>query len=111
MDAPPVRGDGRLGSAVAELVENAVLHGGDAPTVSVTATVGDGRVELAVADDGPGIPRVERAVIGGDVDITQLAHSRGMGLWIAASAASAVGGDISFPDPSKVVLGLPVWED
>ncbi|MFC7068632.1 PAS domain S-box protein [Halobaculum lipolyticum] len=112
VDVPPVsvRGDDRLGAAIDELVENAVVHGGDAPTVAVTATVDGDRAVLAVDDDGPGIPRVERAVIAGDVDITQLAHSRGLGLWVAASVVSAVGGDLSFPEPSTVRLDLPVCD-
>ncbi|WP_254840888.1 PAS domain S-box protein [Natronomonas marina] len=96
--------------AVAELVENAAVHGGEAPTVTVTGSVDAETIRLAILDDGPGIPDRERAVVTGETDITQLNHSRGLGLWLAWYATTALGGTLSFDDDhdgGAVVLTLP----
>lgn len=53
-DLPPVAADHLLYQALYEVLENAAVHGGDAPTVQVTAGT-DGDVVVTVADDGPGV--------------------------------------------------------
>jgi signal transduction histidine kinase len=72
-----------LAVALRNVVENAAEHN-DAtePFVVVSAEETDGSLKLAVADNGPGIPDHERAVIdAGEED--QLRHSSGLGLWTA----------------------------
>lgn len=44
----------RVEQAVSNLVENALRHGGE--KISLAAKGGDGRLEITVADDGPGFP-------------------------------------------------------
>lgn len=104
-----VAGD-QLQRAVAELIENAVQHAGDAPDVRVQADRDRGRVTLRVVDDGPGIPEEERAVVTREVDIDQLAHSQGLGLWFVRWVMDAYGGEfgIEATDEGTVVsIGLP----
>jgi len=88
--------DDLLELAVGNLVENAIEHHEDTPTVDVTVATDGEWVDLTVADDGPGIPERERAIVGGDREITQLDHSRGLGLWVARWIVEGVGGQLRF---------------
>ena len=91
--------DGLLALAVENLVENAIEHHDGTPTVDVELrTVDEGWVDLTVRDDGPGIPERERAVVGGEREITQLDPSRGLGLWVARWIVEGVGGHLRFDD-------------
>ena len=61
---PSVVAHPKLSTAIAHLIENAIDHGvADGGTIRVTATTDDEQVVITVADDGPGIPRNELAVI------------------------------------------------
>lgn len=99
-----VLGDGHLTTALLELVENAVTHGGNDATVSLEAAPVEGAadtwVDLRVVDDGPGIPDAERKAVTDERDITQLDHGSGLGLWLVRWAVEAVGGDLGFDDRS-----------
>jgi signal transduction histidine kinase len=86
--------DDGVETAISELVENAVEHGGS--DVRIEATGDDEVVRLAVVDNGPGIPEIERAVLSGEAEITQLTHGSGLGLWVARSVAEAAGGALTF---------------
>lgn len=106
----PVYGDDLLRKAIVELVENAALHGGDAPNVTVSGSVDDETVTIRIEDDGPGVPERERQVVSGERDITQLDHSRGLGLWLAHYVVESLDGSLSFDDDhdgGAVVLSLP----
>ena len=83
--------------AIKNLVENALQHGdnGTPPTVTVTATVEDGAVHVVVADDGPGIPPQEIAVIEEGRE-TALDHASGLGLWLVKRVVIQSGGELSF---------------
>ncbi|WP_436907607.1 PAS domain S-box protein [Halosimplex marinum] len=81
--------------AVRNLVENALVHSGEAPTVSVTGAVEGGSVALSVADDGPGIPDVELAALERGAE-TPLDHGSGVGLWLVEWVVAKSGGDLSF---------------
>jgi two-component system, OmpR family, sensor histidine kinase ChvG len=48
--------DGRLGQVITNLVDNAISFSPDGGTVRVTARRADQEIEIAVADEGPGIP-------------------------------------------------------
>ena len=99
---------------VDELVENAVTHT-DQTTPSVTIRVrssGDGgRIE--VADDGPGIPPEERAVLL-EGEETPVRHGSGIGLWLVYWTVKRLGGDLSFenrePRGSIVRIDLPDFQ-
>jgi signal transduction histidine kinase len=97
--------DDSIETALTELLENAIEHGGG--EIRVRTEVADGTVRLAVEDDGPGIPEDERAVLSGETEITQLTHGSGLGLWVARSVAEAAGGDLSFDtDGDRTVVRL-----
>jgi PAS domain S-box-containing protein len=88
----------RLGSAIEELVTNAVVHNPD-PEPSVRVTVAPapepGWTDVVVADDGPLIPESERAVINDDADISPLQHGTGLGLWLVRWTVERFGGTVS----------------
>jgi signal transduction histidine kinase len=97
--------------ALAELVENAVVHSDhDAPSVVVSARAASDGVAVSVADDGPGIPESETAVLTAGRE-TQLEHASGLGLWLVRWTASLSAGKLSFeenePRGSVVTLRLP----
>nr|WP_303647637.1 PAS domain S-box protein [Haloarchaeobius sp. HME9146] len=89
--------DDGLDLALANLIENAVEHGGEHITVSLTREAES--VTIRVADDGPGLPERERELVQGERDITQLEHGSGLGLWVVDAAVRSLGGDLSFADP------------
>lgn len=86
----------QLQRAVESLVENALTHAGEAPTVLVRGQTTDGTVHLEVIDDGPGIPEHERGPVFDDRDITQLEHGSGVGLWLARWTVEACGGHLEY---------------
>lgn len=82
-DEARVRAHEYVDDAVGELVENAVRHNDSAdPHVWLTVRRESDAVTLTVADDGPGIPPVERRVLEQKTE-TQTEHSQGLGLWLA----------------------------
>ena len=98
-----VRADDNLRIVIETLVDNAIRHNtASTPTVTVSATPTDNdRVELSVADNGPGIPETERRVITGDEDITQLTHGSGLGLWLVRWIIEGYGGDLAIDTPAS----------
>lgn len=82
--------------ALEALVENAVVHNTSRPPrawIDVETT--DGTVRVSVADDGPGIPEMERSIIERGQE-TPLEHGTGLGLWLVKWIVDAANGDISF---------------
>ena len=119
-DVRPTADDGEVladvghdvGLALAQLVENGIVHDHGDPHVEVTVRHGSDRVRVTVADDGPGIPRHERAVVAGDTEPTQLEHGSGLGLWVARWVVEGYGGTVRFSDEgddagATVTLRLP----
>ena len=91
--------DELLETAIENLVENAIEHHPDDPTVEIRlSSVGETWLDIAVSDDGPGIPDREREIVSGDREITQLDHSRGLGLWVSRWVARGVDGRLLFGD-------------
>jgi len=83
----------RIEQALGNLVDNALVHG--AGTVTLTALRSDGRVELHVADEGPGLPE-EFASSAFDrfsrADEARRRSGSGLGLAIVEAIARAHGG-------------------
>lgn len=117
----PVATGFELKDALENLVENAIVHNTDAPTVSVTtrtetpihaSTRGSGRNALIkVTDDGPGIPDHERAVIFDDEDITQLKHGSGLGLWVVRWIIESANGSLTYnrsDGRTTITVRLPI---
>lgn len=104
-----------LDVAIRELLENAIKHATtDAPTVAVDIDSDGDDVTVRVADEGPGLPEQDRAVLEGGSE-TPLDHGSGLGLWLANWVVTAAGGSISVPeagpDGSVVALSLPADRD
>ena len=104
-----------LSHVLDNLVENAIVHN-DAPTpvITVGARVTDTEITLSVADNGPGLPDSERAVIeAGDEDA--LEHGSGLGLWAVKWGVIRLGGALTFedrkPHGTVVVITLPTDAD
>ena len=86
-----VVGHPKLPAAVAHLIENALEHATqDGGEIRVTATADD-EVHITVADDGPGIPTNELAVLD-QADESTLSHASGAGLWLIDRIATYSGG-------------------
>ena len=87
-DEPAVEGDPtRLRQALGNLVGNGLRHGS---TVSIDVVQREGRVELDVSDDGPGVdPGLDLFARG-----ASNAGSTGIGLWLARRIAEAHGGSL-----------------
>ena len=95
---------------VTNLVENAVEHGDQRPRVAVRGRRTDTGVKIVVANDGPGIPDSERAVIEAGEE-TPLSHATSVGLWGTRWAVGAMNGSLSFADSdlggTEAVVELP----
>jgi len=96
-----VRGDAQaLRSAVRNLVDNALLHGGPAPHVHVGLSVQDGQVLLQVDDSGPGIPEAERERVFDRFHRREgtTGEGSGLGLAIVRAVAQQHGGQVRLLD-------------
>ena len=100
-----------IDAALAELVENAIVHNdAENPRVAVTADPSGQRVELTVSDNGPGIPSYELDVLdqGGE---TSLLHGSGAGLWLVQTAVENSDGTVTYDtdddDGTTVRVRLP----
>jgi len=92
-----------LQHAVEQVLENAAEHSeASSPTVSVVLdrrTVDDVEwVSLRVADDGPGLPPGERAVVTDGADITPLNHGSGLGLWVVRWVIESLDGEMAIEE-------------
>ncbi|HSK61763.1 MAG TPA: DUF4118 domain-containing protein, partial [Actinomycetospora sp.] len=113
-DLPAVLADAGLAERiVANLVDNALRHGGDG-AVAVRASSYADRVELRVVDGGPGVPRKQRDRLF--TPFQQLGDRRratgvGLGLHVARGFAEAMGGTLDAEDTPggglTMVLSLP----
>jgi PAS domain S-box-containing protein len=106
-----VAGDAHLAEVIDELIENAMEHNEPPVAVDIRAERSDASpddfVDLRIADNGPGIGDMERGVVSGETEITQLTHGSGLGLWFVHSVVEAYGGRIEFVDGEDD--GTTVW--
>lgn len=86
-----------LRTVLAELVENAIVHAGEPPTVELTLVDTNDGIELTVTDDGPGIPTHEQEILEEETE-TQLSHGSGLGLWIVQWGVRQLGGELQFTE-------------
>jgi PAS domain S-box-containing protein len=102
----------QLESALTELIENAIEHSdGDTPEVSLSATMcPNQRLELCVADCGPGLPRTELETLKRGEE-TPLVHGQGLGLWLVNWVVSRMDGSLSVaendPTGTRVTMVVP----
>ncbi|AKH98370.1 PAS domain-containing sensor histidine kinase [Halanaeroarchaeum sulfurireducens] len=107
-----VRATKSIDRALTELLTNAVVHSDQAePVIEVTVEDRDDTVAVRIADDGPGIPDMERKIVTGEAEIEPLYHSSGMGLWLVKLIVQKSGGSLAFeenePRGSIVSIRLP----
>jgi signal transduction histidine kinase len=113
---PTVRGDReRLRQVLQNLLENAVKYSRVGDEIDVRAWAKNGRVHVAVADSGPGIPREHHGLIFerfGRANVGLGKPGTGLGLFIARSIAEAHGGLLTVEstpgEGATFTLELPV---
>jgi len=99
--------------ALTELIENAVKHGGDSPTVTVAVDRTPTDVVVHVTDDGPGLPQQEREVLDHGAE-TPLVHGSGLGLWLVHWIATTHGGSVESTvtgDGTRMTVSVPHIEE
>jgi signal transduction histidine kinase len=115
---PAIRGaEDRLSHALLNLLVNAheALAGGLGTTIRVSARVvaGGRRVELAMEDDGPGVPgSVRDRLFQPFVTTKQGRPIAGLGLDVARLLVEETGGTVRYEPVSpgaRFVVELPVW--
>jgi signal transduction histidine kinase len=100
-DLPRVKADtGRLRQILVNLVTNAHEYSPEGASIEVRARRDGEEVEIAVKDDGPGIPADQLAHIferftRGDAGLTQRVGGTGLGLAISKSLVELHGGSIA----------------
>lgn len=120
-DYPAVRTDGPardscrvtahslVESAVRNVIDNAAGHNdAESPEIDVEIVdAGDDAVEVRIADNGPGIPDAEVAVLERGYE-TPLDHTSGLGLWLVSWIVRESDGEVSFRerDPRGSVVCL-----
>ncbi|REA05748.1 histidine kinase [Haloferax sp. Atlit-6N] len=102
VDAPGVanaRAHTTFELAVNELVDNAVVYGGDGVEIELSVFEDDAadQVVLRVTDNGPGVPRLERESIMTGRE-SPLRHTNGLGLWFVRWAVTNSNGSIHIAD-------------
>ncbi|NGY63992.1 HAMP domain-containing histidine kinase [Lentzea sp. NEAU-D13] len=88
----------RLHQVLGNLLSNARTHTPPGTTVTTGLSVHNGRVDLTVTDDGPGIPHgleVFERFARGDSSRSRAAGSTGLGLSIVSAVVGAHNGDVS----------------
>lgn len=101
--------DDLLESAVRNVLENAVVHNdGTDPTVDATVTADGDRYRIDVADNGPGIPPIERTVFS-EARETPLEHASGLGLWLVHWIITESGGDLDIDTREPTGTVVRMW--
>lgn len=101
-----------LFDAIANLVDNAIKHGGKGP-VEVAARAGRDAAVLSVADNGPGIPAAERRHVLRRfyrLERSRSSPGNGLGLSLVAAVANLHGAAIEMADNApglKIELHFP----
>jgi len=113
LPAVEVVGNEMLSSVFDNLFSNAVIHHDrDHPTVTVDVTVDDDAAVVRVADDGPGIPDSQKAVVFGRGEQGIDSPGAGIGLFLVDSLVTGFGGTVSIEDNEPrgavFVVSLPL---
>lgn len=107
---------GAVSRALLELLTNAIVHSDQAsPSITVSIHDDEEMVDLRVADDGPGIPEMDRAVLADEAEIQPLLHGSGLGLWLVRVIVQQSDGTVQFeehePRGSVVMMGFKTVAD
>ncbi|MXR40257.1 PAS domain S-box protein [Halobaculum sp. WSA2] len=85
-------------TAVAELIENGIVHCDDErPRVDIAVSGEDGTVEVEITDDAAALPDVEVNVLTGAHEFGRdpINHSGGLGIWLVYWCIELSNGDIT----------------
>ena len=98
-DGPFVRADAALLDGILDnLIDNALRYGGATVNVVLRVDTAARRAEVAVEDDGPGLPPPEREALRArwtqGQDGLRLGHGAGLGLAIVARYAQLLGSEL-----------------
>jgi len=86
---------GKAEDAIKELAENAIIHSDQThPNVHISVEKTPDTVNITIADDGPGIPEMDRNILTNESDYTPLYHGSGLGLWFVKEVANRSNADI-----------------
>ena len=97
------------------ILDNAVEHNdAETPLVEITVSTGEtsasGQTTVSVADNGPGLPDDEQAVLTSEKE-TQLNHSSGLGLWLTRWIVRNSNGTLAVEQSAwngtRIVIRLP----
>lgn len=109
----PVRNAELLEEAIDEAVTNAIQHTEQSPpevTITVQRDPDADQVRIRVADNGPGIPEIERQAIESGYE-TPTSHAIGIDLWLMKWITTSLGGELTITDNeprgSVVTFRLP----
>jgi PAS domain S-box-containing protein len=94
-----VRATDLLDSVFRNLLTNAIDHNDrEEPTVTVSVDREGDRVQVSIADDGPGIPEDQKWAIFGKGDRGLESEGTGIGLYLVESLVRQFGGDVWVED-------------
>jgi signal transduction histidine kinase len=108
---------GRLQQALANLIDNAIRYSPPRGTITITATVDQGRVRVDVSDEGPGIPvealpHLFERFFTADPSRSRSRGGAGLGLYLVRRIVDAHGGEVAAANAprggARVSLLLPV---
>ncbi|ELZ79653.1 putative light and redox sensing histidine kinase [Haloferax larsenii JCM 13917] len=107
-----IRADDMFDSVIRNLLKNAVQHTRkDRPEITVSAAVEDGRVEVQIADNGPGVPDSQKESIFGKGEKGLDSEGTGIGLYLVNTVVESYGGAVwvedNDPEGAIFVLDLP----
>jgi len=97
----PVVAIAGIDEAIWELLENALVHNDSSPRVRVhlreIENIEGCWQQVTIADDGPGIPADERAVLSEETE-SKLQHGSGLGLWYVKWLVDRSDGRLAFSE-------------
>jgi len=102
----------KMKQAITNVLRNALQASPSGGRVTVAASVWDGRVDIAITDQGPGIPEHDREAVFTPFFTTK-EHGTGLGLAIAREFVEAHGGQVRVESAAggtgaRFVLSLPL---
>lgn len=95
IDTIQVQADELLESLFRNLLTNAIKHNdSDVPKVEVSTTRNNGRIQIAIADNGPGIPPDQRESIFQEGETNLNSEGSGLGLYLVQTLVDRYNGNI-----------------
>lgn len=96
-------------TAIEEVLENAIQHSGESPTIYIEIERVENSIEIRIQDNGPGLPEMEQTALETE-DQTPLTHGIGLGLWMVNWIISRHNGNVEATvtdDGTTVTTTLP----